>query len=286
MLTLTPDEKLKLTNDGTLEIFFIGAGSAFTKTLFQTNFFIIKGSAHVLVDCGTTGYAALSAAGVEATDVEVLLPTHSHCDHVGGIEILSLLNRYVGIPQLNKSKLRMIINEEYQNILWNMTLRGGMEFNENPAIGHRLDFEDFYDISRPVLTSSEPRETWEINFNGIKIELFRTNHIPDNSTSANTSFITYGMFIDDRIMISGDTKFDPNLIDIYADRAELIYHDVSFFSNPVHASLDELRTLPSEVKKKMFLVHYGDNWRDIEVTPEFAGYALQGMRYLFPNARD
>ncbi len=278
------DGKLSLTNDGTLELCFIGTGSAFAKTLFQTNLFIIKGDTHILVDFGTTGSSALAAVGIEPTDVGVLLPTHSHCDHVGGVELISLLNRYVGVRILNKPKLRMLINEEYQEILWNMTLRGGMEFNEVNSDNTRLTFEDFYDITRPTLKSNDPREVWELNFNGIKLELFRTNHIPDDATSTKTAFITYGLFIDDRILFSGDTKFDPSLIELYGERAEYIFHDASLFPNPVHASLNELRTLPDHIKKKMYLMHYSDNWREVQV-PDFAGYALQGMRYVLPNGK-
>lgn len=269
-----------MTNDGTLELFFIGVGFAFAKTLFQTNFFIVKGDTHILVDFGSTGPNALSAVGIEPTDINVFLPTHSHCDHIGGVEYLSLINRYVGVLSLKKPKIRMIINKEYQDILWDMSLRGGMEFNEVNAYGKRLDFEDYYDISRPTLKVASPREIWEINFNGIKIEIFRVNHIPGNAESANTAFITYGLFIDDRIMVSGDTKFDPSLIELYADRAEYIFHDASLSPNPVHASLDELRTLPPDIKKKVFLMHYSDDWKNFPAD-DFAGYTRQGERYIF-----
>ncbi|GAB1429971.1 hypothetical protein MASR2M18_08040 [Ignavibacteria bacterium] len=275
-----PDGKFRLTNDGTLELFFIGTGFAFARTLFQTNFFIVKGDTHILVDFGSTGPNALAAVGIEPTDISVFLPTHSHCDHIGGVEFLSLLNRYVGVSVLKKPKLRMIINEEYQDILWNMSLRGGMEFNEVSAYGNRLTFDDYYDVARPTLKTTSPRETWEIDFNGIKIEIFRVNHIPGNSTSAGTAFITYGLFIDNRIMISGDTKFDMSLIELYADRAEYIFHDASLSPNPVHASLSELRGLPADIKKKMFLMHYSDDWRNFPVD-DFAGYARQGERYIF-----
>ncbi|MFM7157137.1 MAG: hypothetical protein ACKO0Y_04930, partial [Bacteroidota bacterium] len=79
---------------------------------------------------------------------------------------------------------------------------------------------------------------------------------------------------------SGDTKFDMDLLNSYADRSEYMFHDASFFPNPVHASLDELRTLPASIKEKMFLVHYGDLHADQHVD-EFCGFAQKGMRYIF-----
>ena len=45
--------KIELTNNGELSLFFIGTGSAFSKINFQTNFLIIKGQEHILVDCGS-----------------------------------------------------------------------------------------------------------------------------------------------------------------------------------------------------------------------------------------
>lgn len=274
------ENKLQLTNSGKLEIVFIGVGSAFASTLHHTNFFIIKGDTHILVDFGTTGPDALKYLSIDPLDVEVVLPTHSHCDHVGGIEFLTLLNRYVAVNLQGRPKIHMIISEEYQHILWDATLRGGMEWNEVNQFGSKLVFGDYYDVSRPVLKESNPRQILELDFKGIHIELFRTNHIPDTAHEANQAFITYGLMIDGKVFISGDTKFDRELIEAYADRAEVMFHDTSFFPNPVHASLEELRTLPKKVKKKMLLMHYSDNWREQNII-DFAGFAKEGVRYIF-----
>ncbi len=275
------DGKLSLTNDGNLEIFFIGTGSAFAKTHYQTNFLIIKGDKHVLVDFGTTGPVALEAtAGLQVPDIEVFLPTHSHSDHIGGVECLALMNRYVGIKFLDKPKLTMLINEPYEKVLWEMSLRGGMEWNEVNGEGKRLGFSDFFDVVRPTLKTSVPREIWEVNYGDIHIELFLTNHIPEQAPSSEEAFITYGLFVDNRIFISGDTKFDRELIDMYASRSEWMFHDSQINPNPVHACLPELKTLPKEITEKMFLMHYPDN-AQANAIDEFAGWAQQGMRYIF-----
>ena len=87
------NQNLSLKNNGKLEIFFIGTGSAFAKAFNQNNFLIIKGNTHIMVDFGMTGPRALyQTAGLEVTDIEAVLPTHSHADHVGGIEALALTN--------------------------------------------------------------------------------------------------------------------------------------------------------------------------------------------------
>jgi hydroxyacylglutathione hydrolase len=279
---VVPNGKIDLTTDGALEVFFIGTGAAFAQQHFHTNYLIIKGNTHLLVDFGTTGPIAFPATtGRQATDIEAILPTHSHFDHTGGIEYLALLNRYVG-ASLQRPKLKMIINDQYQRTLWEMTLRGGMEWNEVNKEGERLTFTDFFDVVRPQLKTQEPREVWELQFQDIHLEIFRTNHLPKQPFPWQQGFITYGLFIDNRVFVSGDTVFDTELIEMYAERSEWMFHDTQFFPNPVHASLPELRTLPEAVKRKMFLMHYPDN-PDQHDIDDFAGWTKQGYRYIFAH---
>lgn len=273
---------LSLKDNGELELFFIGTGSAFATSLYQTNFLIIKGDQHILIDFGMTGPAALlNTAGLKASDIEVILPTHSHADHVGGIECLGLMNRYIGMKFMNKPKIKMIISEEYQRVLWDSTLRGGMEWNEQEIeTGRKLSFGDYFQLIRPIWKKSQPREVFEIDFNGIHLEMFRVKHTPESANDWQESFIGHGLFIDDKVFVSGDTKFDLDLINMYKDRAKVMFHDTQFFKGGVHASLEELKTLPDEVKRKMFLMHYPDGWEKQKIE-DFAGYTEQGKSYIF-----
>ncbi|MCP4756143.1 MAG: MBL fold metallo-hydrolase [Proteobacteria bacterium] len=282
MKKINPYGTVSLKNEGELELFFLGTGSAFTKTLNQTNFLIIKGDAHILVDFGMTGPKALhQTTGLELIDIDVILPTHSHADHTGGIEALALMNRYVGIRHLGKSKIKMIVTEDYQDILWSQSLRGGLAPNEiGPHPSGELQFLDFFDAIRPELKSDLPRETFVLDFEGIHLELFRTHHFPEQAESWKTAALSYGLFIDDRIFFSGDTQFDPDLIDQYAEKSEFMLHDVQFFNGGVHPSLEDLKTLPAEIKKKMHLMHYNDEWANYDIS-DFAGWWEQGARYIF-----
>ncbi|MBK6292513.1 MAG: MBL fold metallo-hydrolase [Ignavibacteria bacterium] len=271
---------LALTNDGTLEIVFLGTGTAFARRLFQTNLLIIKGEEHVLVDFGMTGPQALQALGLTGMDIRTILPTHSHSDHIGGLEYLTLVNRYMAVPS-GKEKLNMIITDVYRPILWDLSLRGGLEYNEQNAEGRRLSYDDLYTTHVPQQIASEPRSIFSIDMNGIKLELFHTNHIPGEADSPKDAFVTYGLLIDDRVFFSGDTKFDRDLIDMYADRSEIMFHDASMTPNQVHAWVEDLRGIPEEIRRKMYLVHYQDEMTDDDAA-DFKGLAKQGIRYLFP----
>lgn len=278
---IEPAKDFALVNGGELEVFFIGVGSAFARTLHQTNFLIVKGDTHVLVDFGMTGPTALRATtGLEPTDIGLLLPTHNHADHVGGVECLALMNRYVGIPFMEKPKIRIVLTEEFQRVLWDRSLRGGLEYNEKEEdTGRNLNLGDYFEIIRPRWVTHQPREIWEVEIDGIKLQIFRTNHIPEQATRWDASFISYGLMIDERVFVSCDTQFDPSLFELYP-HAEVYFHDVQFFAGAVHAPLDDLRTLDDELKARMWLMHYADNWADQDIAG-FAGWTPQGQRLIF-----
>ncbi len=274
------DGPLQLTNDGQLEIVFLGTGTAFSRSLYQTNFVLIKGDTHILVDFGMTGPQALAEVGRTAEDISVILPTHSHADHIGGIEYLTLRNRYIGIPS-GREKLTMITSPEYSKVLWEQSLRGGLEYNELNPEGRRLGFDDFFNVHFvDKVPNSSGRTLYQTEFRGIHLELFQTNHIPGEAESAADAFITYGLLVDQRLFISGDTKFDPGLIEAYANTSEVFFHDASLTKNAVHASFTELRALPEDIRRRMYLMHYQDDATHDDAI-DFAGLAMRRMRYIF-----
>jgi len=271
-----------IENDGQLDICFLGVGSAFAQENFQTSILIIKGMTHVLVDFGMDGPRSLKNVGLTMADITNFLPTHSHSDHVGGVEALALYNRYVAQRFMSKPKLLCIATPEYQRILWDYTLRGGLEWNEEQADGRRkLGFGDFFKIKTPVWKTSQPREVHEVTIGDLRLELFRTNHIPEQAPNWEASFVSYGLLIDGRVFFSSDSQFDPELIELYASSlTEHYFHDVQFFPGAVHAPLADLRTLDGDVKSDMTLMHYSDDWKKHDID-EFAGWAKQGAVYRF-----
>lgn len=273
-------KQLSLVNDGQLELFFIGTGSAFTKRQYQTNLLIVKGKDHLLVDCGTKCPQALSELGLPVTEIRNFLITHSHADHIGGLEEVSLMGRY-----FTKIKPNMVITETYQHILWDMSMRGGCEYNEDDA-GDVLHFKDFWDIIRPQWLPDYNRETYGVKVGDIDIKIMRTKHIPDSSYDWQSSFWSCGLIIDDRVFFTSDTRYDHDLVDHYESKFnfEAIFHDCQFFTGGVHASIDELNNFSPEIKRKIYLTHYGDNWEENEEKVSsygFSGLAKQHVFYTF-----
>ncbi len=273
------NRKLTLDNDGRLELFFIGVGSAFSKKLFQTNLLLIKGNDHLLIDCGTKCTQALHELEMPATNLKHFLITHSHADHIGGLEEIALMGRYA-----TKIKPVMIINKTFQHILWDKSLKGGSAYNEEKS-GRTLRFTDYWDIIRPEPIENYPRETFQAKVGSIDIKMVRTKHIPDSSPDWPSSFWSCGVIIDDKILFTSDTRYDEDLIKSFDKKFNFsaIIHDAQFFTGGVHASIDELNQLPAKIKKKIYLTHYGDNWEQFEdkvLQYGFHGFAKQHVFYV------
>ena len=276
-----PTRSVKLTTSGELSLYFIGCGSAFAKTLNQNNLLITKGDDHLLIDCGSKCAQALFDFGLPIAQIKNYLITHSHADHIGGLEEVQLFGRYV-----LQQKPRMIVTKTYEKILWEQSLRGGSERSEKIP----LSFSDLWETIRPVKLKNYPRETFETNIGSINIKMPRTTHFPDSATSWRQCAWSCGVIIDDRILFTSDTRFDPEMIESFDKRFnfEIIFHDCQLFTGGIHSSIDELCQLPEETRKKVVLMHYGDNWRDFKTQArkaKFHSWAKEGHTYSFNQIR-
>ena len=270
---------IELTNNGNLSLFFLGTGNAFTKTAFQTNLLIIKGQDHLLVDCGTLcSYAFENMYNGRITDIKNLLLTHPHADHIGGVEELALEGKYI-----TKRLVNLVITDEFKKSLWEESLKGGIQYSEEGV----MTFDDYFNQIKPVRIQKKPFEMFETNVGSINIKLFRTRHVTTRKKSLKKSQISYGLIIDDRILFTADTQFNPSQLKFLLDKykkIEVIFHDcdVMGYSRGVHAAYDELVTLPKEIKEKTFLSHYSEAVSTIDALVDgFAGLAKHWVYYDF-----
>jgi ribonuclease BN (tRNA processing enzyme) len=272
--------EIKRASSAGLVFCFAGVGSAFSKKHAQTSLIIAKNGQTVLVDIGNTIPRALWQQGIGLADFDFYHFTHSHADHIGGVEELLLLSRYT-----QKPKPKFVITEAYQDMLWRRSLSGGCEYNEDGL----LRFSDLMVPVRPNWTRSEPREMYEITVGDTHLLIFRTKHIPGDVVRWEQAFWSTGLLVDGRILFTADTRFDPKIFtDLESSgyptsQIEAIFHDCQL-SGPgtVHATFEELQTLSDDLKEKMWLTHYGDNFEAFE--PQslgFRGFAQEWEIYDF-----
>jgi ribonuclease BN (tRNA processing enzyme) len=74
-----------------MQLRFIGCGDAFgSGGRYNTCFQVTGQSVNFLIDCGASALPALKRNGVRCEDIDLVLVTHFHGDHFGGLPFLIL----------------------------------------------------------------------------------------------------------------------------------------------------------------------------------------------------
>lgn len=222
-----------------MHITMLGTGSAFAKKYYNNNALIEADGCRLLVDCGITLPTALHKAGIEFGSLDGVLISHMHGDHVGGLEeyAFQMLFKHGRKPLL-------YIADTLVKPLWEQTLKGGLTQGDLTAL------EDFF-VVKPLV----PGEDYSLAPD-LKVRLIRTQHIPNKDS--------YSFLFNDRFFYSADMKFDGELLKQLAEQGvTTIYHDCQLEPpGMVHATLDELLTLPENIQDIVWLMHYGDAMED------------------------
>lgn len=292
-----------VTEPGKLRLIALGVGGAFSTKMFQSNFIVVKGSNSLFVDLGSKATFKLSEFGLNAHAVKNLLVTHSHADHIGSLEELALKRRYeapfIELPKGKDEEFpeylarvtnarvqgqfrpNLYVPPHYAKMLWDWSLRGGLAFSEVTEVEDpkgELLLEHYFKVVTPKHLTDEAVDTWEFEVKGesvvddFTVRIFAANHIPDTAETVEESVYTTGLMIDGRVLISGDTKFDKQMLARLAPQCEVIFHDCQHFVGGVHAAYQQLKTLPDDLRAKMYLYHLSDGMLDIDVKADgFAG---------------
>ncbi len=224
-----------------VRVHFLGCGDAFASGgRFQTTFLVEapgEGSQveRFLVDCGATAVIALQRAGVATSDVPLVLVTHLHGDHFGGLPFLLIEAEHV-------AKRRAPL-----------TVAGP------PGLGARLAVarEAFYpgggELPFPLEVIELPAGAPSA-VGGVTVTPFPAVH-----PSGAPAYMLRVEFAGRRLAFTGDTGWTDALIPL-ADGADLLVAECSTFDRPLANHLD-YRTLAArrgELRcRRLILTHLG-----------------------------
>ncbi len=249
-----------------MKLLFLGAGSGLGTDLtnFQSNMLLLTDSGKkLLIDCGTDIRFSLTKAKYVPHEIDAVFASHLHADHIGGLEWFALQRKFVspnGQPQL-------IVHEDLVELLWNRSLSGGLKTLENQD----ATLDDYFSVH--TVADSQIYE-WE----GLQLTLIKTVHVHSNGKL----MPSYGIDIFSQgkhFFITADTQFTPEALDKYYQQATIIFHDCETLPLPsgVHAHFEQLSSLPSELKAKMWLYHYNDGVLPDAQAQGFLGFAACGQ---------
>ena len=278
-----------------MKITWLGTGGAGTLENWNTNALIEFDDGYkLLIDCGGDCRHALHALGLDHLDIDGIYVSHLHADHIGGIEIFAFNtyfdprydNKYDSAKELSpdvSGRPQLYLSEALVDDLWSRSLSGGLGSLQNK----RCKLDTYFDVYAVPKNES-------FHIAGVDLTLVQTIHFVNGYTFE----LSFGLMFAtgcETVFLTTDTQYAPNQIKDFYEQATLIFHDCETgFASGVHSHFDELKGLSPETKKKMLLVHYGDNvisedgtrsvlpeWREKAEAAGFIGFASCGSVFEF-----
>ena len=228
-----------------LSFLTLGVGNAFSARHFSSCLAVTYAGSWLLVDCPHPILKMLAHAvekagrGPEIGTLQGVILTHLHGDHVSGLEILGYYFRFV-----LQRRLPILLHPDVLEDLWPHCLSGSMKWTlragKKPE-RHRL--ADFFQVK--VLREKKP-----VRLGPFSILCRPVVHsIPAIALrlSAGGRELAY----------SGDTVFDPALLD-WLSAADLVIHEAG--EGFAHTPYEKLAELAPELRGRMRLIHYPDRF--------------------------
>lgn len=255
-----------------IQVTFLGVGSAFSRKNATSSILIESGNIKMLVDCGVPVLKSLTEYGINLKEVTHIFITHLHADHIGGLEQLAFLCRF-RLQHFPK----IVSTASMLGRLWESSLRGGMEYIEqtpNDTTPQTLnDYFECVEITPEQWFFVEPDNSLQLFVHPSKHVLGLESYSLEISEAPKVR--------EKSLLFTSDTRLNPELLQKGIESCRLIMHDCQLFESGednqfgVHASYQQLQKLSPEMRKCLWLYHYGDTPLPDAEGDGFAGFIRQ-----------
>jgi ribonuclease BN (tRNA processing enzyme) len=224
-----------------MQLQFVGCGDAFgSGGRFNTCFHLTGARINCLIDCGATSLVALKRLGIERNAIDLILITHFHADHFGGVPFLILDAQFFSM----RSRPLTIagpagLKQAYANVM-------------ETAFAGSSRAKRKFELS---LVELVPDALWRAH--GIDVLPARVRHgEPDGP------FHAYRITAEQKVIAyTGDTEWTDALVGIGSE-ADLLIAEAYFFEKevPLHLSYRALREKLAAIgPKRLILTHMNED---------------------------
>lgn len=235
----------------TWDVIVLGVGDTFSERHHSSALLLVCDGFMLGIDCPDMyrgvlrGASDISLRKFSLTDIDHMLITHAHGDHMNGLEGVAFFKHFV-----EHKRLKLITNLELRSEIWQHRLQASMSKLWNGNEFRTLGFDDYFDYQE--LPWSEQGGA-DVQVGPFRIRARRTiHHVPTSALLIEAKGRVLGY--------SADTAFDPSLID-FLSSAHLIVHETNL--GPAHTPYESLAGLDETLRRKMRLIHYHDGF-DLE----------------------
>lgn len=268
-----------------MNLTWLGTGSAFNFADGNVSSLLEVGDRILLFDCGFSVPRALKELGSleKVTDIFI---SHTHSDHIGGLELLAQWRYFVSLRQ-GVPLPRLTVTPDILESLRALESLGLGFIQDDFGRPVKATLETYFDVrvlpvNHPIRVYTPGREqTLEFRYRPVE-------HVPGGYPSYSFDLRigrpnADGGWEDRDVLLSADTREAVGM------QHDVVFHDCQLYTGPnggagdVHISLDRLiKEVPESLRNRYFLVHYGGNvdaHRDRAVEAGFAGFVPPGQTY-------
>ncbi len=223
-----------------MQLRFIGCGDAFgSGGRYNTCFHLTGDRVNFLIDCGASSLPALKRLGIARDDIDLILITHFHGDHFGGLPFLLLDAQFsrrtrplvIAGPEGIETRLAQVMEALFEN---------------SSKTRQRFDLR---------VVALAPEAT--VRFGAVNVTPFPVVH-----GESGGPFLAYRIEAEGRVIAyTADTEWTETLIPLGRD-ADLLIAEAYTYDKIVknHLSLKALEAHLSEIRpKRLVLTHMSDD---------------------------